>query len=100
VGFASAPSKVPFYVAGGLLACRAVIVAATGIAHPDFPGSAGRARLVMLTGVVLVAATLAAAWSQAAARARSAGRSRPIGRRSADVGDAGARGRTDGATPL
>ena len=59
--FASAPSKVPFYVAGGLLACWAVIVAATGIAHRDFPGSAGRARLVMLTSVVLVAATLAAA---------------------------------------
>ena len=36
-------------------------MAATGIAHPDFPGSAGRARLVMLTSVVLVAATLAAA---------------------------------------
>jgi hypothetical protein len=59
--FASAPSKVPFYVAGGLLACWAVIVAATGIAQPDFPGSAGRARLVMLTSVVLVAAALAAA---------------------------------------
>jgi hypothetical protein len=35
-GFASAPSKVPVYVAGGLLACWAVIVAATGVAHPDF----------------------------------------------------------------
>jgi hypothetical protein len=34
--FASAPSKIRFYVAGGLLACWAVIVAATGIAHPDF----------------------------------------------------------------
>jgi plastocyanin len=59
--FASAPNKVPFYVAGGLLACWAVLVAITGITHHDFPGSAGRARLVMLTSTVLVAATLTAA---------------------------------------
>jgi plastocyanin len=59
--FASAPNKVLFYVAGGLLACWAVVVAITGITHHDFPGSAGRARLVMLTSTVLVAATLTAA---------------------------------------
>ena len=60
--FASTLSTVSFYVAGGLLACWAVVLAATGITHPDdFPGSAGRARLVMLTSGVLVAATLTAA---------------------------------------
>ena len=59
--FASAPSKVPFYVAGGLLAGWAVLLSATGLRHPDFPESAGRARLVMLTSALLVAATATAA---------------------------------------
>jgi plastocyanin len=59
--FASAPSKVPFYVAGGSLAGWAVLLGVTGLTHPDFPGSATRARLVMLTTAVLVAATTTAA---------------------------------------
>jgi plastocyanin len=59
--FASAPSKVPFYVAGGSLAGWAVLLGFTGLTHPDFPGSAGLARLVMLTSVLLVAATITTA---------------------------------------
>jgi plastocyanin len=59
--FAAAPSKVPFYLAGGLLAGWAVLLGATGLRYPEFPGSAGRARLVMLTTGLLVAATLTAA---------------------------------------
>jgi plastocyanin len=58
---AAAPSKVPFYIAGGLLVVWAVLLAAWGISHADFPGSASRARLVMLTSFLLVAATLTAA---------------------------------------
>jgi plastocyanin len=58
---AAAPSKVPFYVAGGLLAVWAVLLAAWGISHADFPGSAGRARLVMLTSFLLVAAAITTA---------------------------------------
>jgi len=58
---AAAPSKVPFYVAGGLLAGWAVLLGFIGLSLPDFPGSEGRARLVMLTTGVLVAATLTAA---------------------------------------
>ena len=54
---AAAPSKVPFYIAGGLLVVWAVFLAAWGISHDDFPGSSGRARLVMLTSFLLVAAT-------------------------------------------
>jgi plastocyanin len=61
VMFAAAPSKVPFYVAGGLLAIWAVLLAAWGISHAEFPGSGGRARLVMLTSFLLVAATVVAA---------------------------------------
>jgi plastocyanin len=59
--FAAAPSKVPYYVAGGLLAAWAVLVAAWGISHAEFPTSPGRARLVMLTSLMLVAATMTAA---------------------------------------
>jgi plastocyanin len=59
--FAAAPSKAPLYVAGSLLACWAVLLAATGITHPGFPGSAARARLVMLASALLVATTLTAA---------------------------------------
>jgi plastocyanin len=59
--FATAPSKVPFYLAGGLLAGWAVVLGLTGLRYPDFPGSAGRARLVMLTTGALVAATITTA---------------------------------------
>ena len=59
--FAAAPSKVPYYIAGGLLAAWAVLLAVWGISHSEFPGSAGRARLVMLTSFLLVAATLTTA---------------------------------------
>lgn len=58
---AAATSKVPFYIAGGVLVAWAVIVAAWGVTHADFPGSRGRARLVLLTSFVLVAATMTAA---------------------------------------
>jgi plastocyanin len=60
--FAAAPSKVPFYIAGVLLVVWVVVLAALGISHADsFPGSPGRARLVMLTSFVLVAATITTA---------------------------------------
>lgn len=58
---AAAPSKVPFYITGGLLVAWAVLLVAWGISHADFPGSAGRARLVMLASFVLVAVTMTAA---------------------------------------
>jgi plastocyanin len=59
--FASAPSKVPFYLSGGLLAGWAVLLSAAGLTHPDFPVSAGQARLVMLLSALLVAATITTA---------------------------------------
>jgi plastocyanin len=59
--FASAPSKVPFYLAGGALAAWAVLLGAFGITHPDFPGSMARSRLIMLTSALLVAATVTTA---------------------------------------
>jgi plastocyanin len=78
--FASAPSKVPFYLAGGLLAGWAVLLAAFGITHPDFPGSAERSRLVMLTSAVLVAATVTTAVSTAGEAGTTEGNAaRPTG---------------------
>jgi plastocyanin len=58
---AAAPSKVPFYVAGGLLACWAVLLAAWGISHHEFPGSLRNARLVLGCSFLLVVATMTAA---------------------------------------
>jgi plastocyanin len=59
--FASAPSKVPFYVSGGVLAGWALVLTAAGLTHGDFPASATQARLVMLTSFLLVASTVTAA---------------------------------------
>jgi plastocyanin len=78
--FASAPSKVPFYVAGGMLAGWAVLLGAFGITHPDFPGSAPRSRLVMLTSAVLVAATATTAVTTAGEEGTTEGAAaRPTG---------------------
>ncbi len=56
---AAEPSKVPFYIAGGLLAVWAVVVSAIGFSRPSFPfGGAGQ-RAVM--GVSIVLAVLAVA---------------------------------------
>jgi plastocyanin len=59
--FAAAPSKGPFYAVGAALVAWAVLVAAFGVSHPEFPSSEGRARLVMLTTVLLVAGTITTA---------------------------------------
>jgi plastocyanin len=58
---AEAPGKLPFYVAGGLLVCWALIVATLGTRRSSFPGTARAARLLMLGTVVLVAATMTTA---------------------------------------
>jgi plastocyanin len=54
---AAAPSKVPFYVAGGLLAAWAVVLAVNGIRRPDFPGSKrGRVGVIGASLVLVLAA--------------------------------------------
>jgi hypothetical protein len=55
------PSKVAFFIAGGVLAAWAVILSAIGISRPDFPGNNAGARAVMLISAVLVAAAMTAA---------------------------------------
>ena len=58
---AGEPSKVPFYIAGGVLAVYAVLLAAIGLARPAFPGNARGARVVMGVSFVLVAIAIAMA---------------------------------------
>jgi plastocyanin len=58
---AAAPSKVPFYVAGGLLAAWAVVLAINGIRRPDFPSSKGGRRGVIGASLVLVLAAMSTA---------------------------------------
>jgi plastocyanin len=55
------PSKVPFYVAGSVLAAWAVALALLGMARPGFPSSAGASRGVMALSALLVVATMGAA---------------------------------------
>ena len=57
----AAVSKAPFYIAGGVLAIYAVILAAVGITQPKFPYSARGARGVMLLSFLLVVVTIAMA---------------------------------------
>ena len=51
---AAAPSKVPFYIAGALLAAWAVVLAVNGIRRPDFPSSPRGRRGVIGVSVLLV----------------------------------------------
>jgi hypothetical protein len=54
---ASAPSKVPFFLAGGALAAWAVILAAIGLNRPDFPGNLrGQRTVIGITFTLMVIA--------------------------------------------
>jgi hypothetical protein len=58
---AGEPSKVPFYIAGGLLVAWALSLAAIGLTRPSFPYSARGARLVMGGSAVLMLLAMAMA---------------------------------------
>jgi hypothetical protein len=58
---AATVSKAPFYIAGGVLALYAVVLAGIGITRPSFPFSQRGARGVMLLSLVLVLITIAMA---------------------------------------
>ncbi len=54
---AAEPSKVPFFIAGGVLAAWAVVLAAAGLTRPSFPfGLAGQRAVIALSLVFAVAA--------------------------------------------
>jgi hypothetical protein len=54
-------SKAPFYIAGGVLAVWAVVLAALGLSRPTFPGNGGGARVVMGISFVLMVIAIAMA---------------------------------------
>jgi len=56
---ASEPSKVPFYLAGGVLALWAVVLAFMGLTRPSFPYNGRGQRGVMLISFVLAALAIA-----------------------------------------
>jgi plastocyanin len=80
--FAAAPSKAPFYVAGAVLAAWAVLLAAFGATHPEFPRSPRGRRLVVLTTALLVVATMTSATLTAGGEGQKA-RAAPAGARPA-----------------
>jgi hypothetical protein len=55
------PSKVPFFIAGGLLACWAIVMFAVGMRSRTFPGGQSGERGVIAVSVVLVVAAMATA---------------------------------------
>jgi hypothetical protein len=55
------PSKVPFYVAGALLAAWAIVLFLVGMRSGRFPGSQAAERGVIAVSVVLMAAAMATA---------------------------------------
>jgi hypothetical protein len=56
---AAAKSRVPFYIAGGLLVVWAVVVSlGLGLRKPDFPGGLSGQRAVIAVTAVLVALTM------------------------------------------
>ena len=58
---AAEPSKVPFYIAGGLLAVWAVVLSWLGLTRPDFPFGQRGQRGVMSISFVLVVIAVGAA---------------------------------------
>ena len=58
---AAAPSKVPFYIAGGVLVIWAIVLAGLGLSKPSFPFNARGERGVISVSFVLVIVTLAMA---------------------------------------
>jgi hypothetical protein len=58
---AAEPSKVPFYIAGGVLALWAVVLSGIGLTQPEFPFHQRGARGVMAISFVLIVIALVAA---------------------------------------
>jgi hypothetical protein len=52
------PSKVPFYIAGGLFAVWAVVLASIGLTRPSFPYEVRGQRTVIAISFVLLVATI------------------------------------------
>jgi hypothetical protein len=58
---AAEPSKVPFYIAGGVLASWAVVLAWIGLTRPSFPFDVRGQRRVIAISLLLAALAIALA---------------------------------------
>jgi hypothetical protein len=58
---ASEPSKVPFYICGGVLALWAVALAGIGLSRPEFPDNRAGQRGVIGISFVLIVVAISAA---------------------------------------
>jgi hypothetical protein len=58
---ASEPSRVPFFIAGGLLAVWAVVLSWIGLTRPAFPGGVAGERAVIGISLTLAAVAVAMA---------------------------------------
>ena len=58
---AGEPSKIPFYIAGGLLVVWALALATVGLTRPSFPDSERGARGIMAVSAVLMLLAMAMA---------------------------------------
>ncbi|HKO28777.1 MAG TPA: hypothetical protein VJU80_15065 [Solirubrobacteraceae bacterium] len=58
---ADEPSKIPFYIAGGLFVVWALALAGVGLTRPAFPNHERGARGVMAVSLVLAVAAMATA---------------------------------------
>ena len=58
---AAEPSKTPFYIAGGVVAAWAVVLASIGLTRPSFPYNDRGARAVMGVSFILVVVAIAMA---------------------------------------
>jgi hypothetical protein len=75
---AAEKSKVPFFVAGGLLVVWALVVSlGLGLRKPNFPGSAQGERAVIAISAVLVLGAISTAVITAGTPAKSATASKP-----------------------
>jgi hypothetical protein len=58
---ASEPSKVPFYICGGVLAVWAVLLAGIGLSRPEFPHDMRGQRGVIAISFLLIVVAIGAA---------------------------------------
>ena len=58
---AAEPSKVPFFVAGGVFAAWALVLFVVGMRNPEFPRGLRGERGVIVVSVALMAASMATA---------------------------------------
>jgi hypothetical protein len=57
----SEPSKVPFFICGGLFAVWAIVIFAVGMRNGSFPGGQSGERGVLAVSTVLMVAAMATA---------------------------------------